>query len=134
MQRIMGPNSDPFKAVIIRTLPNEPTKVRQKWSGENPPYLTPDATKFLRKFGFAHLLVDTPSVDKEEDEGKLPSHRNFWGLPESSEPPSSDTAPEAPPNSPMSSSTITELCYIPAHIPDGTYILNLQVLENTNLQ
>jgi hypothetical protein len=57
-----------------------------------------------------HLLVDIPSVDKEQDEGKLLAHKSFWQFPFNT----------------RKNATITELIYVPNHIPDGYYLVNLQ--------
>ena len=62
--------------------------------------------------GIEHLVVDLPSVDKEQDEGKLLSHKTFWQLE----------------NSIRKNASITELAFISESISDGTYLLNLQVL------
>lgn len=34
--------------------------------------------EFIVQKGFKHILVDFPSVDREEDEGRLLAHRAFW--------------------------------------------------------
>jgi arylformamidase len=102
------------EAVVIRTLPNTDEKKKANYSGHNPPYLTPAAMRFLRQRGVKHVLVDLPSVDREEDEGKLVSHREFW----------SNEKGELQLDSKR---TITELCYVPNDVEDGLYVLNLQV-------
>ncbi|HYF04323.1 MAG TPA: cyclase family protein [Patescibacteria group bacterium] len=99
------------RALIIRTLPNEPFKKSKKYSGTNPIYISPDAMKEILSFGVEHLLVDFPSVDREEDGGLLQSHHIFWQYPET----------------PRSTATITELIYVPDNIDDGEYLLNLQI-------
>ncbi len=104
-------SSKSIQAVVIRTLPNLEEKQTRVWSETNPPYITPNATRFLRESGIKHLLVDLPSVDREHDEGKLPTHREFWGEEQALD----------------NVSTITELVYVPSHIEDGYYILNLQI-------
>jgi hypothetical protein len=63
-----------------------------------------------------HLLLDLPSVDREEDGGRLAAHKAFWGLPE-------DPRPRA---------TITELIYAPPEVADGTYLLNIQLAAFEN--
>lgn len=66
------------EAVIIRTLPNAEDKITSIYSGKNPPYLTPEAMKFMREqLHTQHILVDLPSVDKENDEGLLGRYRNL---------------------------------------------------------
>lgn len=101
-------------AVIIRTVMTDgyPTN----YSGSNPAFFESKCAKFLLDHGVEHLLVDLPSVDKEEDGGKLAFHHAFWEVPES----------------PNFSRTITELLAIPSMIPDGKYVLNLQVMPLEN--
>ena len=100
-------------AVIIRTLPNESTKMLRNYSGQNPPYLEPEICRILCKKNIHHLLVDLPSLDPEQDEGKLLAHKEFWGKNPSR----------------WKESTITELAFIPNSIKDGVYLLNLQVIN-----
>ena len=99
------------QAYIIRTIPNRPSKMNYDYSGTNPPYLEPEAIQYLVEKNISHLLIDLPSVDKEEDGGKLASHKAFWQYPDS----------------PRSYATITELIYVPESIRNGLYILNLQI-------
>ena len=99
------------EALIIRTLPNTHLKKTKKHSNTNWAYLSENAAHFIRKKGVQHLLIDTPSVDKEKDEGKLLAHKAFWKYP----------------SSPRLEATITEFIYVPASIEDGTYLLNLQI-------
>jgi hypothetical protein len=68
--------------------------------------------------GVEHLLVDIPSVDRMEDEGRLSNHRLFWELPPESRDLSQCEAPFR---------TITELVFAADDIPDGYYLLELQV-------
>ncbi len=98
-------------AVILRTLPNAPGKRDRSWSGSNPPCLSPEAAGWLAGEGVEHLLIDLPSVDPEEDGGALAAHRAFWGLS----------------HTPRTGATITELIYVPDHVADGVYLLNLQM-------
>lgn len=98
------------EALIIRTLPNDSSKTSRQYSSTNPPYLHADAAQWIRERGIAHLLIDLPSVDREEDRGTLLAHRAFWNYPDS----------------PKIASTITELIYAPPSLPDGLYVLNLQ--------
>lgn len=97
------------KAVIIRTLPNNIDKKRINYSASNPAYLEVNATRYLRDSGIDHLLIDLPSVDREEDEGKLLSHHAFWEYP----------------NNVQKHRTITELIYVPNEVKDGLFFLNL---------
>ena len=84
------------------------------FSGQNPPYFEPIALAYLRDCGIEHLLTDFPSVDREEDEGKLEGHKLFWDYPENI----------------RQNCTITELIFVPSGIKEGIYLLNMQV---TNL-
>jgi arylformamidase len=104
-----GPN---VKALIVRTLPNDPTKTSFHYSGTNPVYIRKDAMELIVSSGIEHLLIDLPSVDREEDGGALASHHIFWNYPGTEI---------------RYSSTITELVYVPDEAADGFYLLNLQV-------
>lgn len=97
-------------ALCIRTLPNEGTKTTRAYSSSNPPYMDQEAMKKIIDLGVNHLLIDTPSVDREEDEGALVSHHIFWNYPEEIN----------------RTKTITELIYIPSEIEDGEYFMDLQ--------
>lgn len=101
------------KSLVIRTFPNPTEKKLRQYSGTNPPYLQADALSFLVDRGIEHLVLDLPSVDKEVDGGKLAGHRAFWKLP----------------HAPRTGCTITELAFIDNAIPDGLYLMNLQVLN-----
>ncbi|MBI1305857.1 MAG: cyclase family protein [Bacteroidetes bacterium] len=100
-----------IKAVIIRTLPNSTEKSEHQYSGSNPTYLSPALTKKLADNGIDHLLLDLPSVDREEDGGALLAHHAFWNYPEN----------------PRMHATITELIFVPDAVSDGTYMLNIQI-------
>lgn len=107
------------KALIIRTLPNTNAKLTAEYGESNiPPYFTANAMRLIIEHGFTHLLVDLPSIDRIFDDGKLINHRIFWNVEEGS----FETNPETRMNS-----TITELIYVPNEVPDGDYMLNLQI-------
>lgn len=108
LEEVVGKNE--AEALIIRTLPNDDLKKRTNYSGANPPYLHHEAAKYLVECGVQHLLLDLPSVDREEDGGQLLAHRAFWQYPEAV----------------RKHCTITELIYVPNEIKDGFYLLNLQ--------
>lgn len=99
------------EAIIIRTIPNDAFKLKTHYSGGNPAYLHHEAMKYLVENGVQHLLIDLPSVDREEDGGKLLSHKAFWQYPDKI----------------RENSTITELIYAPSEIKDGLYLLNIQI-------
>lgn len=99
------------EAIILRTMPNDFSKTSRQYSGTNPPYLEEAAAQLLVDCGISHLLLDLPSVDKEQDEGLLLAHKAFWQYP-------FDTRKQA---------TITEMIYISPQITDGLYLLQLQI-------
>lgn len=114
------PAAPPFvaRALVIRTLPNEPAKRTRDYTDMTPPYLTRDAARYLVERGIEHLVVDLPSIDRSRDQGRLTAHRLFFGLP-----PGDSTLARAA----RSQCTVTELAYIPDVAADGPYLLELQV-------
>jgi arylformamidase len=106
-------------ALIVRTLPNDDSKLSRRYGDENiPPYFTAEAMELIVASGFSHLIVDVPSIDRIFDEGKLENHRIFWKV----EPGSREINTATRVNS-----TITELVYVPTSVADGEYLLNLQI-------
>jgi hypothetical protein len=87
------------------------------FSGKNPPYFTDQAMGWVRAMGASHLLTDVPSVDREDDGGGVCAHRIFWELKDKTDEPSGEAKAR----------TITELCNIPKDLPEGIYLLNLQL-------
>jgi arylformamidase len=110
-------------ALIVRSLPNQIDKKQRQWSGNEPPYFEPEALSFLRDAGIQHLLTDLPSVDPEVDEGRLSAHHEWWGLTQRLVGGVVDSIDVL---HPRLNATITELIYVPEHISDGLYALNLQ--------
>ena len=105
-------------ALIVRTLPNDDSKLTRHYGDIIPPYFSAEAMDFVVEAGFKHLLVDLPSIDRIYDDGKLANHRIFWNV----EPGSFETNTAS-----RIHSTITELIYVPDHVGDGEYLLNLQI-------
>ena len=99
------------QALIIRTLPNDSHKLNRNYSGTNPPYLHHEAAQLIAEREIDHLLIDLPSVDREEDGGQLLAHKAYWQYPEK----------------PRTGATITELIYVPDTLKDGVYLLNLMI-------
>ncbi|PJJ52918.1 cyclase family protein [Hymenobacter chitinivorans] len=99
------------EALVLRTLPNEQAKRHRQYSGTNPTYLEPALAHYLVAHHIEHLLLDLPSVDREEDQGALLAHHAFWQYPERT----------------RTHCTITELIFVPDEVPDGLYLLNLQI-------
>ena len=114
LQDLMGKHS--VDALVVRTLPNDPDKARCDWSNTNPPYFTTAFMKGVLSLGVKHLLVDLPSVDREEDGGALAAHRTFWNVPAD----------------PRHGATITEMIFVPEHATDGLYLLHLGVAPFDN--
>jgi kynurenine formamidase len=110
------------EALIIRTLPNFITKKSKNYSHTNPPYLLEEAAIYIKEIGIKHLLIDLPSVDREDDEGKLLAHKAFWNVKNTTI--LNDDA--------RLDCTITELIYVDDDVSDGTYLLNLQIASFEN--
>lgn len=113
---VMLSDVEPFinpliEALVIRTLPNTTDKLTAVYSGNNPAYLQPELCTFLREAGVKHLVIDLPSVDREEDGGALEAHHAFWNYPAS----------------PRMDTTITEMAFINDTVLDDMYLLNLQI-------
>jgi arylformamidase len=106
------------RALVIRTLPNPPTRQRQDYTNQTPPYLSREAAELLVERGIEHLVVDLPSIDRAHDEGRLTAHRIFFGLPRG------DTTLA---HATRANATVTELAFIPDSVADGPYFLELQV-------
>jgi kynurenine formamidase len=110
---------DPWTALVVRTLPNDPVKRSRTYAGACPaPYFTPDAMRWVVARDVASLVVDLPSLDRADDGGTLAAHRLFWGLP-----PGARDAREAQ----RGRALVTELAYVPQFAPDGLYLLELHV-------
>lgn len=106
-------------ALIVRTLPNDESKLTRGYGEENvPPYFSAGAMEYIVECGFKHLLVDMPSIDRIFDAGKLINHRIFWNV----EPGSRETHTAT-----RIYSTISEMIYVPNEVADGNYLLNLQI-------
>lgn len=99
------------EALVIRTLPNTEQKLKKDYTRSNPPYLLEETAAYLAEIGIEHLLIDLPSVDREEDYGALLAHRAFWEME----------------GKIRTKASITELIFVSNEIPDGTYFLSLQI-------
>jgi kynurenine formamidase len=105
-------------ALVVRTLPNDESKLARIYKDTIAPYFTTEAMEYIVSLGVRHLLVDLPSVDRMSDEGKLSNHRIFWNVEQGS----FETSPAT-----RSNATVTELIFVPNHVDDGEYLLNLQI-------
>jgi len=104
------------EAIVVRTMPNTKDKKTRQYSNTNWTYFEEEAIKLLVKKGVKHLLVDLPSVDREEDGGELKGHNAFWNTK----------------GAIRKDATITEFIYVSNKIEDGAYMLNLQVAPFEN--
>lgn len=104
------------EAIVIRTMPNTRDKLSRQYSNTNPTYLLEEAAVYLKSKGIKHLLIDLPSIDKEQDNGELLSHNAFW-----------NTKGKL-----RLDATITEFIYVSNKIEDGSYFLNLQIAPFEN--
>ena len=104
------------RALVVRTLPNSPEKRTLNYDNQGWPYLSENAAQFLSELGVEHLLIDTPSVDPEQDQGALLAHHAFWQWPDN----------------PRHKASITELIFVPDTIKDGPYLLELQTAAIVN--
>lgn len=102
------------EALIIRTIPNSSRKKSTDFDHSNWPYLLEETAEYIRACGVEHLLIDLPSVDREE--GAVKAHRAFWDYP----------------NNPRKTASITEMIYVDDKIEDGFYVLNLQAANFYN--
>ncbi len=106
------------RAVVVRTLPNSPDKRVRDYTEHVAPYLSQEAAALLVSRGVLHLVVDTPSIDRVHDEGRLTAHRLFFGLP-----PGAIELDQAA----RAAATLTELAFVPDALADGAYLLERQV-------
>ncbi len=114
-----GWTDDPWTALVVRTLPNDPAKRGRAYAGACPaPYFTPAAMRWIVERDVESLVVDLPSLDRADDGGVLAAHRVFWGLP-----PGARNAAEAR----RGRALVTELAYIPDSARDGLHLLELHV-------
>ncbi len=109
-------DADFHRALIIRTLPNASAKKKRRYA--SAPYFSNEAMAEIASRKIDHLLVDLPSVDRLEDQGKLSNHRLFWEMP-----PGSRDLRQAR----AAHRTISELIFAPDEAQDGYYLLNLQI-------
>lgn len=107
------------QALVIRTLPNSVERMSRRYAGPAPaPFLSREAAAWLVERDIQHLVLDVPSADRAQDDGRLTAHRVFFGLPPGSRRASESSRPRT---------TITELAFIAPTIRDGWYLLDLQI-------
>lgn len=113
---LIGTLEPGVEAVIIRTMPNDKSRLSKNYSNTNPPYLQEEVALRFRERGINHLLIDLPSVDKEKDNGELLAHKAFWDFN----------------GTQRTKATITELVYVDQSINDGLYLMDLQIAPIKN--
>jgi kynurenine formamidase len=104
-------------ALIVRTLPNPPSKRARDYRAAPAPFLSLPAATLLVERGIEHLVLDLPSADRASDQGLLSAHRAFFGLDAGATARAAVRRPQC---------TITELAYIPDAVRDGECLLGLQ--------
>lgn len=105
-------------ALVVRTAAAGDAPYRAYRGAAPAPYLTRQAALLLVERGIDTLVLDLPSADRAEDDGKLTAHRIFFGLPPGSRRASEASRPRA---------CITELAWIGPEVADGLYLLDLQI-------
>ena len=106
------------RALVLRTLPNTPLKCVQDYRTQPAAFFALGAAQWLVTRGIEHLVLDLPSADRADDGGHLYAHREFFGLPAGATALTAVRRPQC---------TITELAYIDSAVPDGAYLLCLQI-------
>lgn len=109
---------DSFEAIIIRTLPNGVSKKHRSYQKDRAAFFSTESMGFLAALKIKHLLTDLPSIDRDDDGGKLPNHRLYWNMAETGHELNGESRSER---------TITEFVFAPAEVPDGSYLLDLQI-------
>jgi len=104
-------------ALIVRTIPNPPTKRQRDYRAVPAPFLSLPAATLLVERGIEHLVLDVPSADRASDQGLLSAHREFFGLAAGESARAAVRRPQC---------TITELAYIGDAASDGACLLALQ--------
>ncbi|MBR9978292.1 MAG: cyclase family protein [Bacteroidetes bacterium] len=110
--------SEFMQALILRTTPNTTEKISRRYTTDAAPFFSLEAIDLIRTMGVRHLLVDIPSLDRAFDQGIMAAHHLFWDVPYGS----NDV-----PNAQASPATVTEMIFVPDDIPDGCYILDIQI-------
>lgn len=118
LARALGADATLPEALVVRTQPNDESKRhRQYLVSSDYAYFSRTAMATLVRAGVRHLLIDTPSLDRLDDDGALELHRLFWNMPAGATAVDALTRADA---------TITEMIYVPDRIADGYYRLMLQ--------
>ena len=97
-------------ALILRTRGDDETAGAVSRSY---PVLAAPAMRLIAGLPLQHLLIDTPSLDTEQD-ATLSNHRIWWGLASAERLAGAATHPQR---------TVTEFIYVPPAVSDGVYLL-----------
>jgi len=116
-ESLSGLQLNDFSAIVLRTLPNAESKKNRLYNDDSAPYFSQDCIEYLNDLGIKHIICDLPSIDRMNDGGLLVNHKIFWGLKSASDSLEANSIEK----------TITELAYIPDSLPDGLYVLDLQI-------
>jgi arylformamidase len=119
LDAIVVPAGVPAPTAVVVVTGSGAARRAARFSGTNPPYLTVEASALLRERGVQHVLVDLPSLDREDDGGLLAAHRAFFDLPVGVG--ANDASLEPSPR------TVTELIAVDDDVAVGLYALFLQV-------
>ena len=105
------------KALIIRAQ-GERSAIDPPFAfGDQAPFFSRQAIELINQIGVQHLLVEFPSIDRMNDEGRLTNHHCFWNVDRQTK-----DLSEAWPQK-----TVTEMIYLPRDLTDGVYLLDLQI-------
>lgn len=107
-----------IEALVIRTLPNDESKVSRDYDRAPGPFFSTEAIEYLSQTNLLHLLVDFASIDRADDEGRMENHHRFWDVPPGERSLSAGH---------ISNRTVTEFIFVPDSLPDGLYLVDLQV-------
>jgi len=111
-------SKDFLNGLIIRTLPNDISKMSRNYNQHPAPFFSIEAMDYISELGIEHLLVDIPSVDRANDEGKMTCHHLFWEV---------EAGGRDIDENKASLKTITEMVYVPDSIKDRYYFVNIQI-------
>jgi hypothetical protein len=99
------------EAIVVRTIPNNPDKLIADYANFSAPFFSKDCISFFNSYeSLKHIITDLPSLDKSED-SNLTAHKLWFLNPKD--------------QSPILDKFITELVFVPNHIPDGLYLASI---------
>ncbi|MCC5917827.1 MAG: cyclase family protein [Cryomorphaceae bacterium] len=129
------PDSDwPYRALLVKTIKNDPKRHTRNYHQTNPPYFQPDQMRTLANAGVNHFMTELPSVDPEEDGGALAAHFAWFyeSYKVEKKTVSKKESVRTVKGKIRAGQTITEFLYLPDNLPTGRYLLNLQIAPIAN--